>query len=221
MPTDRGWWRQVALTSSIHPDADTHSEIVTYGTGADLMSLMFTMLTPDGSRLVRPLKLLTRILCHPMLFIRQARVKNWSRRTIISGVMQTLDNSMRLVPRRGVGGTIKLQTQQDPDHPTPTFLPYANEIAKRLAEKTGGIAQSWVGEAVLSTPVTAHILGGAITAVDPSRGVIDMNHHVFGYQNLLVCDGSAVPANPGVNPSLTIAAMAERAMAAVPALTGS
>jgi cholesterol oxidase len=131
--------------------------------------------------------------------------------------MQTLDNSIRFVPkRRLLGGGLRLQTQQDPAHPNPTFLPMANEVAERLAEKTGGIAQSWITEAALNTPVTAHILGGAVTAVDPSRGVIDMNHRVFGYENLLVCDGAAVPANPGVNPSLTITAMAERAMAAVP-----
>jgi cholesterol oxidase len=149
-------------------------------------------------------------------FVRQANVRGWSRRTIITGVMQTLDNSMRFVPRRGLTGKIRIQTQQNPGNPNPTFLPYANEVAQRLADKTGGIAQSWVSEALLSTPVTAHILGGAVTAVDPSRGVIDMNHRVFGYRNLLVCDGAAVPANPGVNPSLTITAMAERAMAAIP-----
>ena len=123
---------------------------------------------------------------------------------------------MRFVPRRTLAGKITIQTQQDPDKPNPTFLPYANEVAQRLADKTGGIAQSWAGEVLLNTPVTAHILGGAVTAIDPSRGVIDMNHRVFGYQNLLVCDGAAVPANPGVNPSLTITAMAERAMANVP-----
>jgi cholesterol oxidase len=180
------------------------------------MSLLFTLLTPNGTRLTRPLKLLIEILVTLPFFFRQAKVTGWSRRTIISGVMQTLDNSMRFVPRRRLGGRIRLRTQQDSDHPTPTYLPYANEIAQRLAEKTGGIAQSWIGEAVLSTPVTAHILGGAITAIDSSRGVIDMNHRVFGYHNLLVCDGAAVPANPGVNPSLTITAMAERAVAAVP-----
>jgi cholesterol oxidase len=216
VPEDRGWWRSVAITGSIHPDHDSHSEAVTYGSGGDLMGLLFTALTPDGTRLTRPLKWLVQILCHPVRFVRQANVRGWSRRTIITGVMQTLDNSMRFVPRRGLTGKIRIQTQQNPGNPNPTFLPYANEVAQRLADKTGGIAQSWVSEALLSTPVTAHILGGAVTALDPSRGVIDMNHRVFGYRNLLVCDGAAVPANPGVNPSLTITAMAERAMAAIP-----
>jgi cholesterol oxidase len=216
IPDDRGWSRSVAITASIHPDRDSHSETVTYGTGGDLMSLMFTVLSPDGTRLTRPLKWIAQILCHPVRFVTQARVRGWSRRSIITGVMQTLDNSMRFVPRRGLTGKIHIQTQQDADNPNPTFLPYANEVAQRLADKTGGIAQSWISEVLLGTPVTAHILGGAVTAVDPSRGVIDMNHRVFGYQNLMVCDGAAVAANPGVNPALTITAMAERAIAAVP-----
>jgi cholesterol oxidase len=200
----------------MHPDENTHSETVTYGTGGDLMGLMFTALTPDGTSVTRPFKLVVLALRHPVRFYKQAKLRGWSRRTIITGVMQTLDNAMRFVPHRTLTGKITIQTQQDPDKPNPTFLPYANDVAQRLADKTGGIAQSWAGEVLLNTPVTAHILGGAVTAIDPSRGVIDMNHRVFGYQNLLVCDGAAVPANPGVNPSLTITAMAERAMAAVP-----
>jgi cholesterol oxidase len=219
VPEDRGWSRTVSITGSIFPDADSHSETITYGTGGNLMGLMFTLLTPDGTRLTRPLKLIGQILRHPVRFIRSSNPRGWSQRTILTGVMQTLDNSMRFVPKRRILGGVRLQTQQDPEHPNPTFLPLANEMAERIAAITGGVAQSWISEAVLNTPVTAHILGGAVTAVDSSRGVIDMDHRVFGYENLLVCDGAAVPANPGVNPSLTITAMAERAMAAVPALS--
>ena len=91
-----------------------------------------------------------------------------------------------------------------------------NEDAEWLAKKTGGIAQSVVLEAAANIPTTAHLLGGAVIGRDASTGVIDRNHQVFGYRNLLVCDGSALPANPGVNPSLTITAMTERAMAAIP-----
>jgi cholesterol oxidase len=218
VPEDRGWSRSVSITGSIFPDADSHSETVTYGTGGNLMGLMFTLLTPDGTRITRPLKLIGQILRHPVRFVRATNPSGWSRRTLLTGVMQSLDNSMRFVPKRRLLGGVRLQTQQDPEHPNPTFLPLANEMAQRMAEITGGIAQSWITEAALNTPVTAHILGGAVTAVDADRGVIDMEHRVFGYQNLLVCDGAAVPANPGVNPSLTITAMAERAMAAVPAL---
>ena len=97
----------------------------------------------------------------------------------------------------------------------------ANDIAQRLADRTGGTAQSWLTEALFNMPITAHILGGAIAADGPERGVVDREHRVFGYQNLLICDGAVIPANPGVNPSLTITAMAEHAMAAIPVKPGS
>jgi cholesterol oxidase len=217
VPEDRGWSRSIAITGSVFPDEDSHVEFVTYGTGGDLMGLLFTLLTGDGTRLTRPLKLLAEILRHPLRFARTSDPRGWSRRTIFAGVMQTLDNSMRLVPKRaGRGRRLRLTTRQDTEHPTPTYLPLANEFAERLATATGGIAQSFLTEALLNTPVTAHVLGGAVPAEDRSRGVVDHDHRVFGYENLIVCDGSAIAANPGVNPSLTITAMAERVMTTVP-----
>jgi cholesterol oxidase len=128
--------------------------------------------------------------------------------------MQTLDNAISLRPVRGGK---RLQTEQDPERPNPTFIPVANQFAAWLEKRTGGIAQSSLMEAVLNTPSTAHILGGAIIGADPSTGVVDGRQRVFGYRNLLVCDGSAVPANPGVNPSLTITALAEHAISRIPA----
>ena len=131
--------------------------------------------------------------------------------------MQTLDNAIALRPRSGPFGSFWLQTEQDPERPNPTFIPVANKAADWFAKRTGGIAQSSVMEATLNIPTTAHILGGAVIGSDPSRGVIDAGQHVFGYENLLVVDGSAVPANVGVNPSLTITALAEHAMSRIPA----
>ena len=96
---------------------------------------------------------------------------------------------------------MKLQTEQDPERPNPTFIPAANAAAERIAEKVGGLAQSGTTESVLNIPTTAHILGGAAIGADAETGVVDSEHRVFGYENLIVCDGSAVPANPGVNPS--------------------
>jgi cholesterol oxidase len=124
---------------------------------------------------------------------------------------------MTLRPKRGLFGGVRLQTEQDPDKPNPTFIPAANEAAEWIAKETGGIAQSGIFEALRNVPTTAHILGGAIMSDDPSRGVVDPSHRVFGYDNLLICDGSVVPANVGVNPSLTITAMSERAISLVPA----
>jgi cholesterol oxidase len=130
-------------------------------------------------------------------------------------VMQTLDNAIALRPRKGPFGSFWLQTEQDPERPNPTFIPIANQTAEWFAKRTGGIAQSAVTEALFNIPTTAHILGGAVIATDPSQGVVDAGQHVFGYENLLVCDGSAIPANVGVNPSLTIAALAEHAMSRI------
>ena len=132
--------------------------------------------------------------------------------------MQSLDNAIRLIPKRKLFGRgVRLQTEQDPERPNPTFIPEANRIAEWFADQLGGIAQGGLTESLANTPTTAHILGGVVIGSGPDTGVIDPDHHVFGYEHLLVCDGSAVPANPGVNPSLTITAMAERAMERVPA----
>ena len=208
---------RVAITSSIYPDPHTHIETVTYGDGGDSMRLLYTLLTGDGTRLTRPLKLLTQILLHPGRLAKVLFPKHWSRRTIILLVMQTLDNAIALRPRKGPFGSFWLQTEQDPERPNPTFIPIANEAAEWFARRTGGIAQSSLTEALFNIPSTAHILGGAVIAADPEGGVVDSHQRVFGYENLLVCDGSAIPANVGVNPSLTITALAEHAMSKISA----
>jgi cholesterol oxidase len=208
--------KRVAITSSIYPDPHTHIETVSYGNDGDSMRMLYTLMVGDGTRLTRPLKLLGQILLHPKRLMQVLFAKHWSRRTIILLVMQTLDNAMALRPRRGPFGTLWLRTEQDPEKPIPTFIPVANEAAAWLAKRTGGIPQSALTEALFNIPTTAHILGGAVIASDPSRGVVDAHQRVFNYENLLVCDGSAIPANVGVNPSLTITALAEHAMSHVP-----
>jgi cholesterol oxidase len=209
--------KRVAITSSIYPDANTHIETVTYGDDGNSMHRLNTLLTGDGTRVTRPLKLLWQILLHPKRLAQVLFPKHYSRRTIILLVMQTLDNAIALRPHRGPLGTFWLKTEQDPERPNPTFIPIANKAAEWFAERTGGIAQSSITEALFNIPTTAHILGGAVIAPDARRGVIDAHQRVFGYENLMVCDGSAVPANVGVNPSLTITALAEHAMSHVPA----
>lgn len=208
--------RRVAITSSIYPDPHTHIETVTYGSAGDSMSTLYTLLVGDGTRVTRPLKLIGKALRHPVKFAQVLWPKGWSRRTIIVLVMQTLDNAIALRPKVTRSGEVRLQTEQDPLKPNPTFIPIANEAAEWLAKRTGGIAQSSVMEATLNIPTTAHILGGAVIAADPEHGVVDARQRVFGYRNLLVCDGAAVPANVGVNPSLTITALAEHAMSHIP-----
>jgi cholesterol oxidase len=210
--------KRVAISSSVYPDPDTHIETVTYGDAGDSMSSMFTLLIGDGTKLTRPVKLLGAILRHPVNLLRITWPRGWSRRTVIVLVMQSLDNAIALrARRRRLGRGVRLTTEQDPARPNPTFIPVANQFAEWLAERTGGIAQSGLTEAVANIPTTAHILGGAVIGADPSAGVVDERQRVFGYDNLLVCDGAAIPANVGVNPSLTITALAEHAMSHVPA----
>jgi cholesterol oxidase len=212
--------KRVAISGSIYPDDDTHIETVSYGHAGDSMSLLHTLLVGDGTRVTRPLKLALAAIRHPLTFARLLDPRGWSRRTIILLVMQTLDNAIALRPRPGPRGTMRLQTEQDPSKPIPTFIPVANEAAEWMAKRIGGIPQSSITEALANIPTTAHILGGAVIGRSPQEGVVDARHRVFGYENLLVCDGSVVPANVGVNPSLTITALAERAMSLVPPAAG-
>ena len=215
--------RSIAITSSIYPDPDTHIEVVTYGEGGTILSRLFTIATGNGTRLTRPVKWIGAMLRHPL---KTARLlfwpRNWSRNTVILLVMQSLDSAMQLKPKRKLFGRgVRLQTEQDPERPNPTFIQAAEDVTNWFAERTGGIAQSGITEPTLNIPTTAHILGGAVVGEGPKTGVIDGDNRVFGYRNLLVCDGSAVPANPGVNPSLTITAMSERAMSRIPMADGT
>jgi cholesterol oxidase len=209
--------RGIAITASIYPDPDTHIEPVTYGGGADSQSLLFWLLTEAGTRRTQPMHLLANLIRHPRLALSAMRIRDWSGRTVILLVMQTLDGAMRLrVRRRLPGGNVVLTTEQDPNNPNPDKIAAAYRAAEWIRQHLGGTPQAVFTEALLSIPTTAHILGGAVIGADRSSGVIDASHRAFGYQNLLVCDGAAVPANVGVNPSLTITAMAERALTQVP-----
>ena len=203
----------VAITSSIHTDPDTHIEVVTYGQGGDSQGLLRQLMVTAGRRGTRPLHFALAVARHPRRALGAFRIRGSSRRSIILLVMQSLDNSMRLrVRRRLPNGSVMLTTEQDPHRPNPDSIPAAYDAARWFAERIGGTAYSGVTEAVLGIPLTAHILGGAVIGSGPEDGVIDSRHRVFGYENLLVCDGAAVPANVGANPSLTITALAERAM---------
>ena len=214
LPDDsRKVWNTVSITGSIFPDADTHIEFGTFGRRSDAMAMLFGLLTGPGNRLTRPFKAIGAILRHPLWFAQKLWPFGWSQRTILVGCMQTLDNaiSFRAVPRL-LGDGVRLQTEPDPERPLPTYFPVAQQAAEWLAARLGGMPQSFLPEAVLNRPTTAHILGGVVIGAGAETAVVNSRHEVFGYRNLLVCDGSVIPANPGVNPSLTITAMAENAM---------
>ncbi len=203
----------VAITSSFHPDPRTHIEPVRYGPGANAMGLLQSVLVSGGRW--RPLRWLLTLPRAPHLAARTAWVRRWSQRTVILLVMQSLDNSITLRWRRAWYGRHRLYAQPGHGASNPTWIPAGHEAARLLAEEIGG----WPGGSVtepFDIPMTAHILGGAVVGAGPDTGVVDPYHRVFGHPGLHVLDGSAVPANPGVNPALTITAMAERAMAMWP-----
>jgi cholesterol oxidase len=204
----------IAITSSIHPDDQTHFTNNTYGGAGDAMALTFGPLAKGRSRVGLALALVATMLLHPLRWLTPARVRGWSRRSVVFTIMQSTESSLRLRPRRP-GGRVDTELG---DGPAPlNTLPIAARIIESATRHTGGYGQAGITEALRGTPTTAHILGGAVIGASPETGVVDRQRRVFGYRNLLVTDGSAVPANIGVNPSLTITAMAEEAMTFVPA----
>ncbi|MEZ7240538.1 GMC family oxidoreductase [Rhodococcus sp. GXMU-t2271] len=207
--------RGVAITSSFHPTADTHIEPVRYGKGSNAMGLLQTLMTDGGGRTPRWLKFLGQVVKNPVQMARMLSVKDWSERTIIALVMQNLDNSIVTYTKKGLFGRRKVTSRQGHGHPNPTWIPVGNEATRRIAEKIDGVPGGTWGE-IFNVPLTAHFLGGCVIGTDPEHGVIDPYHRVYGYPTLSVVDGAAVSANLGVNPSLTIAAQAERAAALWP-----
>ncbi len=205
----------IAITSSIHPAEDTHVEPVRYGPGSNALGLLATLITDGGEGTPRQLRFLKNILKHPISFIRSLSVWHWSERGIILLVMQTRDNSIRLLRKKGWFRT-RLTTTQGEGESNPSYIPIANETARVTADEINGVGFSSINEVLFDTPTTAHILGGAPVGATEDTGVIDAYHRVFGHEGLHVIDGAAIGANLGVNPALTITAMAERAMSMWP-----
>ncbi|WP_018347837.1 FAD-dependent oxidoreductase [Longispora albida] len=200
----------VAITSSFHPDEHTHIEPVRYGKGSNAMGLLQTVLTDGGSRWPRWLVGIATLIREPRT-LRALSIRKWSERTIIALVMQARDNSLTVRQKRTWYGRRKLTSRQGHGEPNPSWIPAGNEAVRRLAEKMGGVAGGTWND-LFNIPLTAHILGGCAIGATAAEGVIDPYHRVHGYEGLHVVDGAAVSANLGVNPSLTIAAQAERAM---------
>jgi cholesterol oxidase len=204
--------RGIAITSGIYPDERTHIEPVRYPRGSDLMGLLGTAMVDDKPGLPRWLRWVGAVLSHPWQALRGLLPVGFATHSTILLVMQTVDNHMRLV-----WNGRRMKSFRPPDQPKPpAYIPLANEVGRRLATKMGGVARNAINEAVLNVPTTAHILGGCAMANDAAAGVVDAHCEAFGHPGLFVVDGSVVPSNLGVNPSLTITALAEHAMAAIP-----
>ncbi|GAD82474.1 FAD-dependent oxidoreductase [Nocardia asteroides] len=199
----------VAITSSFHPTPDTHIEPVRYGKGSNAMGLLQTYLVDGGHRLPRWLRVLGTAARHPILTPRLLRTGRWSERTLILLVMQSLDNSITTYTRRGLFGR-RFTSRQGYGEPNPAWIPAGHEATRRVADALGATAGSTWPD-VFGVPVTAHFIGGCVIGADATTGVVDPFHRVHGYPSLSIVDGSAISANLGVNPSLTIAAQAERA----------
>ncbi|MFJ9338282.1 GMC oxidoreductase [Streptomyces sp. NPDC101733] len=199
----------VAITSSVHPDADTHIEPVRYGKGSNAMGFMTILQVPYARHRVRAW--FARTARHPLQLARSLSNRRWSERTIIGLVMQSVDNSLTTYRKPGGLGKGLLTARQGHGAPNPVQIEEATRAATLLAEEINGFPGSNVGE-LMGTPLTAHFLGGCPIGASPEEGVVDPYHRLYGHPGISVVDGSAVSANLGVNPSLTITAQAERAM---------
>jgi len=204
----------IAITSIFQADEVTAIEPVRYPAGSDLMRFLGSPLIEDGGFVARLLKSVAEILIHPIDFLKTHILPGWARRTTILLVMQTEDNDIRLRLGRHLLTLFRrdLVSELDPEKPIPIRIQAGHNATRRFAAKTNGIAAGSVNEGLFNIPMTAHILGGCPFGRDAQEGVIDLSCQAHNYPGLYIVDGSIVPANPGVNPSLTITALAEYAM---------
>jgi cholesterol oxidase len=216
--TDVDYSKGIAITSGVYVDERTHVEVVRYPEGSDTMAMLATVLTDDGPVFPRWMRWAKNVALRPRDFVRTLNPRGAMKGCAILLVMQPVDNHMRYVMRRRwlTPWRKKLDSDRGTNKPTPTYIPIANEIAKRMAKEMDGIPESGLIEVFLNKATTAHILGGCPMGLTPDKGVVDTKSRLFGYEDFYVVDGSIVPANLGVNPSLTITALAEHAMSQVP-----
>ncbi|MEV6065001.1 GMC family oxidoreductase [Nocardia sp. NPDC052001] len=205
---DNDFTKGVAITSSIHPDPDTHIEPVRYGRGSNVLALMTTAMVsgepPRGRRWLRELARNRRDLA------KMHNPRHWSEEMIGLLVMQSVDNSITTVTKRGLFGRRMTTTQGEGD-PNPTWVPSGHEVAHRVAAKINGFPTGSATSSIFNIPMTGHFLGGCAIGDSPDTGVVDPYHRLYGHPGLHIIDGSTISANLGVNPSLTITAQAERA----------
>ncbi|HAM21127.1 MAG TPA: cholesterol oxidase [Actinobacteria bacterium] len=206
----------VAITSSFFPEPHTHIEPVRYGKGSNVMGLLGTILTDEEPGVPR-WKTWTRALAaDPIAAAKSMSVRGWSQRTVIALVMQTLDNSVTVSGTRGrILGRWRMTSRPGEGDPVPSWIPSANKAVRILAKKIKGVPMGNMGD-IAHASMTAHFVGGCVIGDSPATGVVDPYHRAYGYNGLHVVDGSTITANLGVNPSLTITAQAERALAMWP-----
>jgi cholesterol oxidase len=211
--------RGIAIGSGVYIDEHTHIETVRYPAGSDAIGLLATVLTSGRAGWRRILlwigNIIAAVVRHPIRTIRCLHPFGFARETMILLCMQAIDAHIEMRLGRPWFWPFK-KILMSRGQKVPTFIPEANEFARKVAQVAGGTAMSMVTEILFNVPGTAHILGGCPMGASADEGVVDARHRVFGYENLYVCDGSVISANLGVNPSLTITALAERAMSFIP-----
>jgi cholesterol oxidase len=215
---DVNFSKGVAITSILHTDEHSHIEPVRYGEGSGFFRTLLSVHAPGRTVIARIWGGLMRFLRHPGRWLRALFVKDLAKQSQVLLYMRTIEGTLRMRLGRDLrtGFRRGLVTEiDDPSQAPSAFMEEATDLAERFAEKVNGVPTTLITETLLGVPSTAHILGGACMGASAETGVIDRNHEVFNYPGLYVIDGSAISANPGVNPSLTITALAERAMSLI------
>jgi cholesterol oxidase len=216
---DTDFSKGVAITSILHTDDHSHIEPVRYGAGSGFFRTLLAPHAPGPTVLARMWGAFTAFARRPVLWLRALFVKDLAKQSQVLLYMRTIEGTLRMRLGREVrtGFRRGLVTEvDDPSQAPSAFMEEATELAEKFAEKVNGVPTTLMTETLLGVPSTAHILGGACMGASAETGVINAKHEVFNYPGLYVIDGSAISANPGVNPSLTITTLAERAMSLIP-----
>ena len=209
----------LAIASLFKPDALSVIEPTHYPKGSSLMRILAgPLIAPGGSFLRRLGRLLLTILCHPIQFVSAHILPGWAERSTILLVMQIEDSRLRMNLGRSLLTLFGrgLVSEPDAEHNIPHTLDVGHKVTREFARRIHGSPAGSIFEGLFNISVTAHILGGVPFGLTDQEGVIDLDCQVHNYPGLYVVDGSIMPANPGINPSLTITALAEYAMSRVP-----
>jgi len=202
----------IAIGAVLHIDKNSHLEIVRYGKGSGFWKLFHLPFATGNNIFIRVFKVITTFFKSPIDYLKIYFTNSWSKNNVVLLFMQTIDSTLTF--KRSIFGTLK-STVSSGKKPSP-FIPESIEVSKKYSKIINGKKMSFILETLLGIPSTAHILGGAVMGENDKKGVIDKNNNVFGYENMFIIDGAMISANIGVNPSLTITAIAERAMSNIP-----
>lgn len=217
---DRKLNHGLAISTVFNPDEHTHIELCKFPDKSGAMIRLATMAAGNGNPAVRTLKMLGNIITHPIDFLRSVFQRNTAKNSVIFLIMQSLPNAMRMKLKRGLFG-YSLSFKNDSGEKVPSYIPIGQEVLYKYAAKVNGVPQNAFSEVVFGLASTAHILGGCPMGKTKEEGVVNEKFEVHGYKNFLILDGSIVPCNLGVNPSLTITALSEYAMSHIPAKPGT